>query len=449
MQIETRGRKQIRSAAHWMLAILCVLFVDIVVVLFRLVDNPVEGVVLLVLSIWLAICASRAGYWLTRPLSPENLRLGLLGVRSFFRTMLVSALINAVLAAFSGAEVTWSPILGRERSSASASTQGSQDVDAPVDEEAEGSAALAEHLEGLLVATLSSCGDHTSDRCTEALFRAGSPAGAFKSMPEGFIQADIGRSCRQASFARLEFEASYRGKDSKQKAVAMFVRTRGGKWALLALDKAASRSASFKCDKPPYQDPGGARSALESGAADWVVVDGVHQLDLSPLQFHSCAVDKADLVVEGQRRSQSIDLGCWVEDGFSFDKEDSLVPLPSPAPNKVTVRVTFTDGSTSSWPLSNPEASEDGSSSNEIPKPTSSPKSEASGFPMNRALVMGIDGAEVVLDGVLQCEAPCEIKVPVGDGVSHEIRLRKEGEAERMMTWSPKSVAEPLPSFGQ
>ncbi len=448
MQIDTRGQKQISSAAHWMLAILCVLSVDIVVVLFRLVDNPMEGVVLLGLSVWLSTCAARAGYWLTRPLSPENLRLGLLGVRSFFRAMLFSALINAALAAFSDAEVTWIPTLDGERSLAS--TRVSAGVDTRVDDEADGmSTVLAEQLEGLLAATLSSCGDHTSDRCTEALFRAGSPIGAFKSMPDGFIQADIGRSCRQASFARLEFEASYRGKDSKESAVAMFVRTRSGKWALLALDKPASRSASFECDKPPYQDPGGARSALESHAADWVVTDGVHQLDLSQLQFHSCAIEKVELIFDERRRAQDIDLGCWVEDGFSFDKEDSVVSLPLPAPNKVSIQVTFTDGSVSSWSFSNPEASDGGSSPNETPKPTSPPKPEASGFPMNRALVMGSDGAEVVLDGVLQCEAPCEIKVPVGDGVSHEIRLRKEGEAEQMMTWSPKSVADPLPSFGR
>ena len=53
---------------------------------------------------------------------------------------------------------------------------------------------------------------------------------------------------------------------------------------------------------------------------------------------------------------------------------------------------------------------------------------------MNRALV-GADGGEVLLDGVVQCEAPCEIRVPVGDGVSHEIRLRKEGLAEQVVTW--------------
>ena len=396
-------------------------------------------------DIWLSVCAARAGYWLTRPLSPENLRRGLLGVRSFFRAMLVSALINAALAAFSGAEVRWIPIFDGEDSSTEAAA--SESVDTPAADDAEGmSAALEEKLEGLLVATLSSCSDHTSDRCTEALFRAGSPTGGFKSMPNGFVEAEIGRSCRKANFARLEFEAGYRGKDSKESAVAMFVRARSGKWALLALDKAASLSAPFECDDPPYQDPKGARSALRSGAADWVVIDGKHEVDLSPLQLYGCAVDKIELVFEELSLSGGVDLGCWVEDGFSFSKKASLVAVPSPTPSTVSVRVTFSDGSETSWSLSSPDANGAESSSTENPKPASPPRPEASRFPMNRALVMG-DWGGVFLDGALQCEAPCEIKVPVGDGVLHEIRLRKEGEADRVMTWRPKSVAEPLPSF--
>lgn len=444
MQVDARGRKQIRSVAHWMLAILCVLFIDVVVVLLRLVDDLFEGVVLLVLSVWVSVSAARAGYWLSRPLSPENLRRGLLGVRSFFRATLVSALINAVLAAFSGADVTWTPIRDRGGANSAAKEQGEGEARSGADAEgrAEGERdATFEQLEGLLIAMLSSCQDHTSDRCTEALFRAGSPVGAFKSMPGGFLRADVGRRCRKANFARVEFEATYRGKESKERAVALFVRDHSGKWAFLALDKAPLRSAPFECDEPPYHDAGDARSELESLAVDWTIVDDAHSIDLSPFRLHNCAIDEIKLEIEGERSPWTIDTGCWVEDGFTFDKEDSKVELPSPAPSKVLLRVSFVDGSTSSWGLSNPAGRGESGMPDDDPKPASPP----SGYRMNRALVMGAGGGQVFLDGVLQCDAPCEIRVPVGDGVSHEVRVRKAGEDDRVVAWRPKSVVEPLP----
>ncbi len=67
-------------------------------------------------------------------------------------------------------------------------------------------------------------------------------------------------------------------------------------------------------------------------------------------------------------------------------------------------------------------------------------------FPYNRALVRtNVAGAQVYVDGDPQCKTPCEIKVPVGDGVTHEIRLALEGHVDVTHNWRPKNVGEPLP----
>jgi eukaryotic-like serine/threonine-protein kinase len=67
-------------------------------------------------------------------------------------------------------------------------------------------------------------------------------------------------------------------------------------------------------------------------------------------------------------------------------------------------------------------------------------------FPFNRALVRtNVSGAKVFVDQQLQCDTPCEIKVPVGDGHTHEIRLEKPGHTDVVYNWRPKNVGEPLP----
>ncbi len=69
-------------------------------------------------------------------------------------------------------------------------------------------------------------------------------------------------------------------------------------------------------------------------------------------------------------------------------------------------------------------------------------------LPMNRALVQtNVEGALVYVDDKYQCDTPCEVKVPVGDGLSHEIRAKKEGYVDLVKVWKPKSVAEPLPKL--
>jgi serine/threonine-protein kinase len=75
-------------------------------------------------------------------------------------------------------------------------------------------------------------------------------------------------------------------------------------------------------------------------------------------------------------------------------------------------------------------------------------ETEPEKLPMNRALVQtNIEGAQVYVDEKYQCDTPCEVKVPVGDGLSHEIRVKKEGYVDLVKVWKPKSVAEPLPKL--
>ncbi|MEM6296374.1 MAG: serine/threonine-protein kinase [Myxococcota bacterium] len=86
-------------------------------------------------------------------------------------------------------------------------------------------------------------------------------------------------------------------------------------------------------------------------------------------------------------------------------------------------------------------------------KPKNGASSKADGtppkkLPMNRAVVQSnVDGAQVYVDDAYQCDSPCEVKVPVGDGLSHEIRVKKEGYVDLVKVWKPKSVAEPLPTL--
>ena len=69
-------------------------------------------------------------------------------------------------------------------------------------------------------------------------------------------------------------------------------------------------------------------------------------------------------------------------------------------------------------------------------------------FPKNRAFInSNVQGANVLLDGVIKCQTPCEIQVPVGDGKEHEIVLRKEGHVDVMRMWQPATVTEDPPEL--
>ena len=94
-----------------------------------------------------------------------------------------------------------------------------------------------------------------------------------------------------------------------------------------------------------------------------------------------------------------------------------------------------------------PERTEDESSKSDTPSDdTEAPSPEK--LPMNRALVQtNVEDAQVYVDEKYQCDTPCEVKVPVGDGLSHEIRVKKEGYVDLVKVWKPKSVAEPLPKL--
>jgi hypothetical protein len=72
----------------------------------------------------------------------------------------------------------------------------------------------------------------------------------------------------------------------------------------------------------------------------------------------------------------------------------------------------------------------------------------AAKLPKNRAMIRTNEtGASVLVDGTEQCKTPCTIEVPVGDGVRHEIRIKKDGFVDVVQTWEPKSVTENPPEM--
>jgi serine/threonine-protein kinase len=83
------------------------------------------------------------------------------------------------------------------------------------------------------------------------------------------------------------------------------------------------------------------------------------------------------------------------------------------------------------------------------PTPAPSTDSGAGGKnPFNRALVQtNVVGAHVLVDSVEECLTPCEIKVPVGDDIAHEIRIKKDGYVDVVLNWRPRHVGEPLPAI--
>lgn len=112
---------------------------------------------------------------------------------------------------------------------------------------------------------------------------------------------------------------------------------------------------------------------------------------------------------------------------------DEMLESPADTHAHVVVQITFADGEkTSVHRIANPNY-----------------RTGATGpIPFNRALVTSsTDEAKLYLDGGYRCDTPCEVKVPV-DGQPHELRLEKDGYQALVKSWTPKSVAEPAPSFG-
>lgn len=69
-------------------------------------------------------------------------------------------------------------------------------------------------------------------------------------------------------------------------------------------------------------------------------------------------------------------------------------------------------------------------------------------LPNIRPLVnTNVTGAKVLVDGNEQCATPCEIEVPVGDGIKHEIRLQKDGYIDVVTNWQPASLNDKLPTM--
>jgi hypothetical protein len=76
------------------------------------------------------------------------------------------------------------------------------------------------------------------------------------------------------------------------------------------------------------------------------------------------------------------------------------------------------------------------------------PPIDVADLPKNRAMIdSNVDGARVFLDGELECETPCQVEIPVGDGAIHELVLRKDGYVEVMTKWQPRSVTDRPPQL--
>lgn len=79
---------------------------------------------------------------------------------------------------------------------------------------------------------------------------------------------------------------------------------------------------------------------------------------------------------------------------------------------------------------------------------TDASTTDAAALPNVRELVTtNVEGARVLVDGDEQCKTPCEIEVPVGDGIKHEIRLKKDGYIDVVTNWEPKSLNDKLPTM--
>jgi serine/threonine protein kinase len=73
---------------------------------------------------------------------------------------------------------------------------------------------------------------------------------------------------------------------------------------------------------------------------------------------------------------------------------------------------------------------------------------DASDLPKNRATIdSNVERARVFVDGEHKCDTPCQVEIPVGDGVDHELVLRKDGYVEVMTKWQPKSVTDRPPQL--
>jgi serine/threonine protein kinase len=83
-----------------------------------------------------------------------------------------------------------------------------------------------------------------------------------------------------------------------------------------------------------------------------------------------------------------------------------------------------------------------------VPIPTGAEAIDPDTLPKNRARIdSNVDGTQVYVDGVLACETPCNVEIPVGDGKDHDLRLAKDGYVDVMTKWQPKSVTERPPEL--
>lgn len=259
--------------------------------------------------------------------------------------------------------------------------------------------------------------------------------------PGGLLTLTVLESCRSKNFAELEAVVVLASGTTHVRAG--FVRYENGGWFIRRIVTVDGSTPALCEDIPNVHTANEARGALADPGdwARWSREDGRDVVDFGVLLNYGCGVEEVVVAQSPDAEPMRFDVKCSYTDGFPASAKSVPPGFRLAEGASLYVKLVFTDGTTTSTEKfestgRDKRASPDGGS-----RPAKS-----SGSRLNRALV-GADGGEVLLDGVVQCEAPCEIRVPVGDGVSHEIRLRKEGQAEQVVMWRPKSVAEPFPSF--
>ena len=309
-------------------------------------------------------------------------------------------------------------------------------------------------LTEMLRDVMGACGDGWSESCRKAMNLP--PGASFPqlSLLPGFWALEPFESCRSKNYAELEVAAVF--SSGTVHVRAGFARYEDGAWFLKRV-KSVDESTPALCSEIPNLHSAKEAKVALADKSDWVrwsERDGRSFVSFRHLIDHGCGVETLMIGDSPEEKPRSFEVKCWYTDGFPASLENMPPRFRLEVPH-LYLQLAFSDGTaTAIEKVESPyfkgrgegsEATRDAPGpgrGREEPKPSNSPVS--SGLRKNRALVMGSGGGKVFLDGAFQCEAPCEIQVPVGDGISHEIRIRKEGEGDRVASWRPKSVAEPL-----
>lgn len=199
-----------------------------------------------------------------------------------------------------------------------------------------------------------------------------------------------------------------------------------------------------KVHRGPYRfrfDPKAAYTATAKDAFDmlrsqWVTWERLSgQIDILYTGFlmqHSCGIERVEYGF-GDEPDQELPMHKCNDPEATSTYSDLRFPVNEK--KQVVVRVTFADGTKTE--------------TQRFPNPNYGRPVRVEELPVNHTFVDAEDGiVPVYLDGKYECDSPCDIEVPVGDGVAHEIRVKREGYVDISKSWQPKSKSERFPQIG-